>query len=293
MDEDAVRTAAALSQLWVSRGLVAEARTWLERALERADHVPVEIRAKTLRWLGLVSTMQGDYDRGRAVLEEALDLYRSLGSEPGLARTLLNLGYLASESGEPDRAREWLDDAIERFTNLQQEEDVASAGSVLALALAQLGEIEAAIALTERTLAHERSTGDELGQGLTLMNLAHLLLQHGAHERAEIILLEGTTILTRLDERGFLLDMLDIAAQTAAFQGNHERAARLLGAADRAHEESGTAVAASEKELHHRAVESTREALGAGPFQVAWDMGTRMSLEGAIDLVLGAQTRVR
>jgi predicted ATPase/DNA-binding SARP family transcriptional activator len=287
-NEDALRTASALTQLWVNRGLVNEGRTWLERAFERADHAPADVRAKALRRLGLISTLQGDYDRGRAVLEEALDLYRSLDSEPGVALTLMNLGYLASESGEAHRAREWLEEAIERFTNLEQEEEAVSAESVLALALAQLGEVEAAIAITERAVEFDRRIGDQMGEGVTLTNLAHLLLQHGAHESAEIAVLEGAAILIRLDERGFLPGILDLAAQTAAFQGKYERAARLLGAADRAHGEAGTTVAASEQQLLRRAVQCTREALGEEPFQVARQMGTRMSLDEATEFIFEA-----
>jgi predicted ATPase/DNA-binding SARP family transcriptional activator len=286
-NEDALRTASALSQLWVNRGLVNEARTWFERVFERADHAPADVRAKALRRFGLVATLQGDYARGRAVLEEALDLYRSSGSEPGVALTLMNLGYLATESGEPERAREWLEEAIERFTNLEQEEEATSAEGVLAHALAQLGDVEAAIAITERALAFDRRIGDQMG--VTLLNLANLLLQHGAHDRAEIALLEGAAVLSRLDERGFLPGVLDLAARTAALQGKCERAARLLGAADRAHGEAGTAVAASEEQFLQCAVQCTREALGEEPFQVARETGMRMSLDEATEFILAVR----
>jgi predicted ATPase/DNA-binding SARP family transcriptional activator len=288
-DEDAVRTATALSLLWISRGPVAEAGMWLERALGRADHVTPEARATALRRLGVVATMQGDYDRARTALEEALELYRSGGSEADAALTLMNLGYLESESGQPERARERLEDAIERFTNLRQDDFALGAREVLALALAQLGDLEAGIAITESTVAYHRQEGDERAEGITLGNLANLLLQQGAHERAEVILLESTAILSRHKEWRLLPSALDLAAQTAAFRGNYERAARLFGAADRAHRESGTSVAASEQDQFHRAVQSSREGMGEEPFQAAWDVGSRMSLQEAIDLILEAR----
>ena len=83
------RLAQALGEFWIGRGLLAEGRDWLERAL--AQHpADQRLRADLLRLLGAVLFEAGELQRAQAVLSEGSQLAaartRGPGPDPGLAR---------------------------------------------------------------------------------------------------------------------------------------------------------------------------------------------------------------
>ncbi len=75
----ALRLCSALERFWVVRGYRHEGPTFLERALGRSAGVAPSVRAKALLVAARLSFMQSDYDRGKALAQESLALFRELG----------------------------------------------------------------------------------------------------------------------------------------------------------------------------------------------------------------------
>jgi len=110
--EAALRLAGALGYFWWLRGYHVEGVRWLERALLRApaasdledDGATVAARSQAQIAAGKILALQGEFDRARAVLEEALDLAQRRHDPAGAAQALTELGLVPSLPGNGRKA---------------------------------------------------------------------------------------------------------------------------------------------------------------------------------------------
>lgn len=107
----ALRAAVALSRWWQVRGHLGEGRERFEQALLRADPGPPALRADALDRAARLAWYQGDFSRGRSLLEESLALHRRLDNPAGAVRAMADLAHVLAILGEPDRARALYDEA--------------------------------------------------------------------------------------------------------------------------------------------------------------------------------------
>jgi predicted ATPase/DNA-binding SARP family transcriptional activator len=84
-DQAGPRLARALGSLWLARGLLAEGRHWLERALAH-NLADLQLRADLLRLLGAVLFEAGDPERADAVLSECAEVAAAAGAPMAQAR---------------------------------------------------------------------------------------------------------------------------------------------------------------------------------------------------------------
>src|SRR5260221_6545073 len=98
-NELALGLAAALGYFWEIRGYLQEGRQALEEALAWAPDADRRLRATLLNRLGSLLTWQGETERSRVVLEEALALGRALDDAGITARSLTHLGRRALDLG--------------------------------------------------------------------------------------------------------------------------------------------------------------------------------------------------
>jgi predicted ATPase/DNA-binding SARP family transcriptional activator len=83
--ETGPRLARALGEFWLARGLLQEARGWLERALAAGPAGP-RLRADLFRLLGAVLYAAGDRQRAQAVLAQGAQVAAAAGLSPVQAR---------------------------------------------------------------------------------------------------------------------------------------------------------------------------------------------------------------
>ncbi len=95
-----LRLVRALRSFWFLRGFWSEGRAYLERALDRAEAKPSEIRVGLLSTSAQLAERQGDYDRARALDSEHLRLARELGDERKLANALMRARIGAEVRGD-------------------------------------------------------------------------------------------------------------------------------------------------------------------------------------------------
>jgi predicted ATPase len=98
-DEPALRLAGALGYFWEVRGYLSEGQKALEEALARMPNADPRPRARVLNRLGSILLWQGETDRSRVVLDEALALGRALQDSDVVARALTHLGRRANYGG--------------------------------------------------------------------------------------------------------------------------------------------------------------------------------------------------
>ena len=135
-----------------------------ERALEHYDRCAAALRkagmnaslGQVIANMGAVANMQRDFERGRALLEEALVLHRESGNADGAAIALHNLARVHLRTGRTEEAAGCFRQALEIAVDLSYREVIAHCLEGLAeLSLAAHGTVRAArlIGAAEQLLA--------------------------------------------------------------------------------------------------------------------------------------------
>ncbi|MGN9841088.1 ATP-binding protein [Nonomuraea sp. H19] len=269
--------ASALWAHWVISGALSEGRHWLKRGLALVPG-PSATRAMGLWASGLLSLYQGDPAAG-AGLRECLALARQLRDEAVLAFALLMSGAAALSDGDAERGLPLLEDALARH---RARGDVHAVGITLyfaALFTAPLSPDRSAAYGEELvSMCEERNAALFRAYALYALGLARW--EQGDWRQTEAKMREVAAFWSAVDDRWGLLQCLEALAWTAGARGRHERAARLLGAAD----DLWRAVAASPSRLryqarsHQECVEGARRALGTQAYTAAFRDGTRLRL---------------
>jgi DNA-binding CsgD family transcriptional regulator len=267
--ERLLRLAVALYEFWVVRGLYAEGRRWLGRALAQAGAAAVTLRARALSYSGTLALFQNDLDSAGALYGEELFLARQTGDDYRIAEALIDLGLLARHRGAYERATELTEEAAALSIRLTDEVPAATplAGQSLAnlggIALAQ-GDLDLAAVRYEEALARLRSSGYPWGLCDALTGLGGIAYCRGDVPAAAALLSESLDVAWQqknlLQVESALLGLVGVAEAS----GRPEQAARLLGAAEAIAEALGALLIApnsSDRPVYERSLARLRAVL--------------------------------
>jgi predicted ATPase/class 3 adenylate cyclase len=165
----ALRLAVGLGWFWYFRGYFREGRAWLDCTLA-VSRDPGPLHVGALAAAGRLARHLGEYEGAIALLEQSLELARTVQDRRAEAIALFELGALAGLA-EGDAARE--------------------------------------VALTEASLAVWRELGDAWGTAQTLNNLGYEAYLQGDLDGAVSLLDEGVTLARAAGDRlvlGYILD---------------------------------------------------------------------------------------
>ncbi|MDW4907105.1 LuxR C-terminal-related transcriptional regulator [Streptomyces sp. ADMS] len=280
----ALRLAGTLWFHWSACGAPGEGRYWLDRALE-ANRGPSRERARGLWVSGLLALLTGsseDLARGRLRAEEARALARRLGDAAEAAHAGYVIGAGQLLGGEPAAALRHFEDAVAREPVPGGHAGLAGLERVqLACALVSLGEVDRAVAVCGNVLRVCGEYGEEWVRSCALRALA---LAHTVREDwrlAEPPAREALRIGHTLHDVLGIASALDLLALIAtAHQHGHERAAVLLGGADRLR---STPLDSVRQDGETRA----REGLGRRAYERAYRRGEGLGLTGIVKYALG------
>jgi predicted ATPase/DNA-binding CsgD family transcriptional regulator len=279
------RLAAALREYWYATVRWAEGRAWLERSVPRAAELPEDVAAKTLVAAGFLAHYQGDDVRALPLLERGLELLKRFGKderEEAYAQYLL--GVAAEDRGDYGTATELLAEAVRRWRSMGDATNAAYGEGHLGI-----------VALGERDPSSAAAHG-EAARGL-----AAEACSHGAMIVAVLLLADAARDAGDLEAAAALYgEYLELMAESAhgateelargagsvavlaAELGQLERAARLLGAAERLREIVGLALVLPERPAYERASEQARDELGEQAFTSAMADGRALSPPDAL-----------
>ena len=204
----------------------------VQRLLDSAEAVPVELRAKALRVCAAAADLAGHDDLAEQAAAESLDLYTQLGDDEGVALLEHMMAVGAWRREDWDRMRELTEHALalarDRFTFLE------ITGYWLSGQLAlHDGDVQGAVDFTRRSAEMAREAGWtwwESGQRHELLMLA---LRRGDLEEAEREGLVALEMERTQENRLWALYTLAGLAQVALARGDLERAGLLWGAAEK------------------------------------------------------------
>jgi predicted ATPase/class 3 adenylate cyclase len=280
--EAATCLAVSLEQYWVTNS-PAEGERLLRELCERGDELAPELRVRALRSLGGCIYIQGRFDEGARFGAEALELYRELGEQWGIAHMLLRTAVDESRRGEGAKAKRLLEESLSLWTSPFNEAQVAlELGGIVF----REGRSEEALELVDRAarLSHEIAftwweknaleTGAEFA--LTLGRVGY------ARERA----VSGLALAHSIGDRQGVAYGLTLLAWAAAEAGEPDRAGTLWGAVESEAARGPIGQWESERDEY---LNRLSRAAGA-EFDRAVEAGRRMTLDDAVAYALSDET---
>ncbi len=317
--DDAVRLAGALGGYYFRRALGGEGRPALEAALAAAPDAPAEWRARALVYAAWLAAEQDDCDEADRQAGVALDLYRALGDERGAGVALNTLGYSASARGDLERAVAFYEDAYASFSETEHdwrlyaavnlatvlvaarrsldearvlllealdyfaphgfEDEAASVKLRLAEADEAVGRLADARAWVEEGAATTRRIGNRKLLAWELGRLGHIEAADGRLGESARAYAESFELHAEHGQRSGLALCTECIAALALRGSDHERAARLLGAAHAIRAALDVAVPEVERLEALETETGARAELGDALFEQAFAAGR--ALDGA------------
>jgi predicted ATPase/DNA-binding SARP family transcriptional activator/Tfp pilus assembly protein PilF len=251
---DGLSLAATLWRFWYVRGHFREGRHWLESLLARDARQAVSSpapkpgayqpaageqrsqssirpqdssRARALTGAGSLAFIQGDLVRARALQEECLALYRSLGSTFGIAAALHNLADVLYRLGDLTQSVALHEEALVLQRQLGRKDLLAAFLNSLGNALFHQGHYARAAPLFEESLVVCRELEHVWGATMVLRNLGLLAQAQRRFDQAATFFEESLALSQQLGSAQDTIVALNDLGAIAACRGEYERAATL------------------------------------------------------------------
>jgi predicted ATPase/DNA-binding CsgD family transcriptional regulator len=290
-----LRLAGTLWFFWHACGGTREGRYWLERALD-ANSEPTRERARALWVAGLLAGCSKDIAGGRRRAEQARRLALALGESAEAAHADSVLGMLALFSDdlpgalgcfEASLACGPIPGTLPSMTRLDQ--------VGLASVLAFLGRTDRAVTVCEEARRRCAEHGEEWVLSYVLRVLALAYTVKGEWRRAESYGRESLRLKRAVHDVFGIALTLDLLVVIVAGLGAHERAAVLLGGADRvwAGISSGRFDSTTFDRARRESEAQAREALGRREFERAYRWGGAFTLFELVEYALQGRARKR
>jgi DNA-binding CsgD family transcriptional regulator len=234
---------------------------------------------------------QGDHE-GKALIEEALTLYRELRDEEGIASGLTDLGLIAVLGQWDDiplpAVLEELGELKSRLSNRNTLAYLLMLEGIIALSR---GDLEHSVTLHEQSLELFREILNTQGVITCLGHLGLLALLRGDYESAPTLLRESLRLAWELDYKQSIQHCLYTLACVTVCRDQPGQAAGLWGIVEGMEEAYGLhltpiILSLTNYESH---LSRGRSQLGEEAFAVAWEGGKAMSLGQAIEYALSEE----
>jgi predicted ATPase len=318
------RLGLALFGFWERREHLAEGRQRLEALLSlKSAAARTKPRAKIARHLADLANNQGDYETALRLHGDALQIFRELDEQKGIASQLNALGTTKRFQGDYAAARFWFEQCLDACRKLGGRTEIAAAMSNLADIVGAQGDYFFAGSLLEEARLIFRELGDSTGVAWCLNHLGDVARNRGEFTEARRFYQEGMDAFCRLGDRwgiarscadlgNLACDERDHATAHSLFeralktflelghkrgiakvlegfaclsvhQGSFESALTLAGAATALRRVIGAAARCPEQAKLDRMLEPAWQHGPPSVSKAAWDAGSRMRLEEAIE----------
>ena len=276
----------ALGFFWEMQGRAAEGGRLVAQALDRASDVEPLLVSRTLRVAWLCAMVEGEFAQARRHAENRLAIGEKLDDPSEVARALFGLGLAVVELGEIDEAAALFERSAGLAGDLGDER--LRSGAVFGSASIALleGNYRRAEELFEETLAFDRSLGDTIGVGQGLVALGWVALGLDDPPTSASHFRQALDLSLRVGMTQRVADCLDGLAGVAAAQRNASRAARLAGAATSLRSKAGVSAEIVERTMAAQTEQLGRPLLGDELWDVECAHGVGMTLDDALAYAL-------
>lgn len=272
---------------WITVGSLSEGRHWLARLLA-ADSEESTVRTGALGTYAFLGIMHGALEEALPVLAEYHDAAQRLHDAPALAWAEHHLALAALFQGELPRAAALFEEAVVLHRDLGDQGAVAECMYKLAVVVCLLGDLDRALALCQECEAISAVHEESWVRSDTLFVEGFVRWQGGDRFAADALARQAIRLMRPFNDRWGIAMCVELAAWSAAADGETRRAAHLLGILRSLWETIGGAlsVAPFMLEPHRRCEEEVRAALGTKAFDQAIRRGAKLTFDEALACVL-------
>ena len=331
--EIALGIAGALGRFWSLYGYLSEGRRWLDEVMSRRSAAATGDRARVFQWaaalarkqdsyeeardlygsslilyreledmagtaevlehLAMLNVLQGDYDAGLRLSEEAMEMGRKLGDRYRLTRALYMHSAAAIYSGDLERGESDAREGLALAREMDNSELISACINAIALSLHWQGKHDEAALLYDEALQRARMVNDLLNIAQILSNQAELALHVERCDEATDLYRQSLLTFIELGGTLGISEGVMGLAMVASCQGDGEQSAVLHGAAEAMREEIGTPIPPFVRPIRDSYLQQARSLLSEAEWQAAWHRGAGMPHDEAVSLALGEQVAAR
>ncbi len=226
--EMALRLATALYLFWIIRAHIREGWTFLERALERSEGIAGSVRAKAFAVAGHLAGWLNDRDRGEALCQQSLALFREVGDTAGFGNAVFYLGMIAFNSGDLAAARSRYEESLVPLKEVGNKNGIAFSLLLLSMLDIFQGEYTKGRSNAEASLLLFRELGNKWGIAVSLQGMAEGFLYEGDADKAHPLLEESLALNKETGDKGNEGLVLGALGQVAFLRGDMVLARSLL-----------------------------------------------------------------
>ena len=180
-----LRLAGALTTIWLDRNFAVEGQQWFETLLERPEPVADQVRAKALGTAAMIAGVRSDFEHAVGWGQDALDLYRALGADEGIAWSLTTVALGPMEQGRPQEAGPMLDEAEDLHRKLGLPGGLRRVLHLQGQQAAAVGDLDRGRRLLRESADLSVGADDHFSAASSLHSLGDLDLEAGDPEAAE------------------------------------------------------------------------------------------------------------
>ena len=269
--------------LWIA-GLLSESVEVVQQALVNETSLSGAERAHARLGLGMLAFGQGNYQRAAPALETAIELYTQLGDVRHVATAQVPIGVIQAV-WDPNGGEDLLARAVDTFRELDDQWGLAFASLNLGGALLLHHRYADAIPHLKESLVHARAVKADVFLSNALINLGWVHHWLGDVEAARARLREAVKHAAVPDNRESLGRVLEALAAVTVTAGDPELAATLFGAADGVRRSIGAGVWMTDRGSHEQTEAQLRTQLGDTAYTAAADSGRNLTVDQVLELI--------
>lgn len=232
--------------------------------------------------IGSLAEIAGDYDRAERMHRNGLNWAEELGLAPEISFQLSWLGRIAMLRGEHERAWQLHEQA--RLLGVEQGFKPAEmyAETGLGLGARRAGEFDVAEKYLHNVLDWHRAQRYGAGIALALAELGFIAEHRGDAATAHRLQLDGYRIARDSGDPRAIALALEGLAGAYALSGDHDHAARLLGAATRQRESVARPLPSGQRDDVDRITDTVTRAIGETRFNEEFVRGAAAAVDDLI-----------
>jgi tetratricopeptide (TPR) repeat protein len=287
--ETAMSICGCLYQYWFTRGLYIEGVRWIERSLSLSNDSVSAIRGRALKGLGTLLREQHKLDDAERYVNEALDIYTNLNDNKMRASVLCELGVIMQRGGDFDRATAHMNECI----TLARAEGTADHNMSFFLIVRGIsehlrGDLTAAKQSYIEGLKIAQDGGDKTRMANALMNLGEIMESEGQPDEAFSNYRDSLKYWVELKHKAAIAGCaVLIAGLEIRVKDCPSEAAFLFGAAEAIRKRIDVRVEPFNMGKIADDIQTTRDALNEEEFQLAWNAGRELEIDGILRHLLG------
>jgi len=217
----ALRICGAIWRFFAIRGMLADARIWLKRALASQGDGLIPYRTKALVGAGYLAEDLSDYAAAQQYFEQARYLAAATGAKADESRALVGLGTVAHDQGDYATAFEFHEQAVGLAREAGDRRLIGiSLGNVGAVSYYR-GNLDEALRYWEESVAILAELGDTVSESSAAGNIGAVAIEQGDYDRAERYILHSLNLQRGLNSQRDIPYTLINLADVARVQGDY------------------------------------------------------------------------